>query len=460
MLLALTLAPPMLFGSCGGEGADPHGGGGSGSGLAGAMWIGGEAGAGGSSGASAGTTSRGGAQGSAGTTGGTSGATGGAGAGGSADSGSSGDAGDSGHTGGSGDAGSGADAGSGGEGGADGSVGEAGSANEGGQPGSGGMDGSAGAWSSGGMDGGAGVDGSAGDGGSGGMGESMLKGPIVRGSKCVLEFGDLYFEVDAAVAGRISSARLGGDELLTTPAVHETNYGSTFWTSPQADWGWPPVADIDSAPFTVSAEGHSCTLVGPRVDLRDSPAVHQLRLSKKFTADLLNDAVEVDYTLRNEGRDTKRLAPWEITRVPPYGLTFFATDSAPTGSVVPPITREHGCVWFRYEDSVRHHAKLYADGNGWIAHVTTDDLLLIKTFPDLAPRQAAEGEAEIEVYASNPPDAPSARYAEVENQGAFTELRPGAALTWSVRWYLRKLPRNLTATPSAELLAFVQRTVQ
>lgn len=447
MLLALTLAPPMLFSSCGGERSDPDSSGSSGSGLGGAISTGGGAGAAGSTAAFGGNTSRGGADGSAATSG-AAGAAGAAGASGSADGGASPGAGGS------------ADAGSGAEGGAHGSLGEAGTTGEAGQAGSGGVDGSGGAWSNAGMDGGAGADGGAGNGGSDGMGEAMLKGPIVRGSKCVLEFGDLYFEVDAAVAGRISSARVGRDELLIGPAVHETNYGSTFWTSPQADWSWPPVVDIDSAAFSVSAEGTSCTLVGPRVDLRDTPAVHQLRLSKKFSADLLNDAVEVEYTLRNEGRDTKRLAPWEITRVPPYGLTFFATDSAPSGSVVPPVTREHGCVWFKYEDSVRHHAKLYADGKGWIAHVTTDDLLLIKTFPDLEPRQAAEGEAEIEVYASNPPGAPSARYVEVENQGAFTELRPGAALTWSVRWYLRKLPRGLTATPSAALLAFVQRTVE
>ena len=37
----------------------------------------------------------------------------------------------------------------------------------------------------------------------------MLSGPIERGGKAVLEFGEVFFEVTPAVAGRITSVRLG-----------------------------------------------------------------------------------------------------------------------------------------------------------------------------------------------------------------------------------------------------------
>ena len=69
------------------------------------------------------------------------------------------------------------------------------------------------------------------------------------------------------------------------------------------------------------------------------------------------------------------------------------------------------------------HQKLFADGReGWLAHVD-GDALLVKTFA-VVPRAAqAPGEAQIEIYAT-----PAHTYVEVEVQGAYETIAPGAAL--------------------------------
>jgi hypothetical protein len=274
----------------------------------------------------------------------------------------------------------------------------------------------------------------------------------------VLEFGDLYFEVATSTAGRVTSARIGQSELLTGPTVDPANYGSTFWTSPQADWSWPPLTEMDSAAFTVTVTEDSCTMVGPKVVAATHPNVDGLSLTKKFSADFAKQAVAITYTITNQGTASKRVAPWEITRVAGGGLTFYASDSAPSAGTMPLLTTTTGagCVWFKHSASVQE-SKLFGDGKGWIAHVTAQNLILIKTFPDIQQAQAATGEAEIEIYSA----PPAKNYVEVENQGAISDIPAGGTLNWTVRWYLRTLPATVMATAgNADLVTFVTQTIQ
>lgn len=216
--------------------------------------------------------------------------------------------------------------------------------------------------------------------------------------------------------------------------------------------------EMDSAAFTPTSDATSCTLVGPKVSAATHPNVDGLSLTKKFTADFAKQAVSVDYTIRNQGTASKRVAPWEITRVVGGGLTFYASDSAPTAGTMPLLTTTTGagCVWFKHTPSIME-SKLFGDGKGWIAHVTPQNLVLIKTFPDIQQAQAATGEAEIEIYSA----PPAKNYVEVENQGAISEIPAGGMLNWTVRWYLRTLPSNVTATPGNEaLVTFVTQTIQ
>src|SRR5258708_7975900 len=81
--------------------------------------------------------------------------------------------------------------------------------------------------------------------------------------KQVLAFDDVYFEVDPDVGGRVTSFRLGATDILAGPDVDAHNYGSTFWTSPQSDWGWPPPGEVDRDPYAISFEGETLVLTGP-----------------------------------------------------------------------------------------------------------------------------------------------------------------------------------------------------
>ena len=70
------------------------------------------------------------------------------------------------------------------------------------------------------------------------------------------------------------------------------------------------------------------------------------------------------------------------------------------------------------------------DGKGWL-NFRDNGLVMSKHFPDIAPEDAAPGEAEIQVYI----DARKT-FVEIEAQGPYTELKPGEQLDWAVRWYL------------------------
>jgi len=266
----------------------------------------------------------------------------------------------------------------------------------------------------------------------------------------VIAWNDLVLEVDARTGGRVTALRLGGRNLLTEPSVDPGNFGSTFWTSPQSVWGWPPVAEIDHAPYRASIDGDALVMRSPR------SASLGVEVEKLICADRRRSALLFEYRIHNLGETPLQTAPWQITRVAPGGLTFYPSGE---GSFAPSnlhVREEAGVTWFDYDRSrISDHNKLFADGReGWIAHVD-GDALLVKTFP-VVPRAAhAPGEAQIEIYAN-----PSHTYIEVEVQGAYETVAPGAALVWQIVWLVRHLPPELpVAVGSAPLLAHVRALV-
>jgi hypothetical protein len=116
-------------------------------------------------------------------------------------------------------------------------------------------------------------------------------------------------------------------------------------------------------------------------------------------------------------------------------------------------------TWWAYDmTTVTEDSKLWADGaEGWLAHVA-QGLVFIKSFADLQPAMAAPMESDVELYA-NAPDMAAGRYIELENQGPYGMIAPGASVAWTVTWYLRKLPDGMAATPSAALAQFVRDTI-
>lgn len=284
---------------------------------------------------------------------------------------------------------------------------------------------------------------------------SALKLPVEREQKFVFEFGDTYFEVDPALGGRITSWKLAGAELLTGADVDPQNFGSTFWPSPQSAWDWPPPAEIDHLPYEGGLSGATVTLksgVYPPLGLA---------VKKAFSPDFEKGGVLVEYTLENRRQTKVRVAPWEITRLFPRGLSFFPTGGAPfTNHLVLPQSVDVGGVTFVPYDaaSITSHQKLFANGEGrYLAHADpVARALIVKVFDDVLPSQVAPGEGKIEIYFDG-----ERRYIELEQQGAYTELAPGQALSWKVGWYLRKIPESVAVgVGSAELVQLAASVTQ
>jgi hypothetical protein len=273
-----------------------------------------------------------------------------------------------------------------------------------------------------------------------------LASPITRVSRAgvethVLAFGQgdkaTRFECTADRGGLITTFSLGEDNILAGESVGPM-HGSTFWTSPQSDWEWPPPPAIGEDPYAVSIDERTPAIV---LTSGEEPRLG-VRVVKRFSPDLAGQAVVLDYEIANIGHATRSFAPWEISRVYPGGITFFPTGD---GEVIAgpkealPITESGAVTWFEHTPAnVTGEHKLFADGRrGWIAHVA-GTLVFVKAFADIPLGSAAPGEAEIEIYATP-------KYVEVEQQGAYQAIAPGERLAWRVRWYLRRLPAAIEA---------------
>lgn len=262
-------------------------------------------------------------------------------------------------------------------------------------------------------------------------------------SKYVVSVGSTTLVVDAAQGGKVLSYKYKDSEIISQ-VPRPNAFGSTFWTSPQIEWNWPPVPEYDTAPYEAEIRDGALFLTGPVCDK------FKYRILKEYRPDPADDAVVITYTIVNESNATRSVAPWEITRVLNGGLIFF---DAPLESVeaangmgaidfkeVPGLDY----VWFTVDDCDVNR-KVNADGKGWLAFAD-NGLLLVKKFPDLGRRsRPAPGEAEIQVYVNI-----GHTYIELEGQGAYRQVAPGESLTWTVRWYL--VPAGKTDKPSRKLV--------
>jgi len=263
-------------------------------------------------------------------------------------------------------------------------------------------------------------------------------------SKYSITVNDLSLTVDAGAGAKILSFK-NGDKEVISQLQRFNAFGSTFWTSPQAEWNWPPVAEYDRNPYEVTTDGKSIVLKGQKSER------FGYRITKEISADPSGNAIVVAYTITNESGNTKKVAPWEITRVPGNGVIFF---DAPVDEITPagklPFVAKYGLSWYQYNESAEQR-KINADGKGWLAYCN-DGLLLVKKFDDITKDQPAPNEAEVQVYVNE-----GKTFIELESQGAYTELAPGASLEYTVKWYL--VPVSVNAEPSEALVDAVKKLI-
>jgi hypothetical protein len=260
-------------------------------------------------------------------------------------------------------------------------------------------------------------------------------------------------EVNPVCGARICSFSLEGRNILTGPDADPGNFGSTFWTSPQSDWEWPPVPEIDHLPYRVVEAGPSWLCVGAL------SAKLGLLVTKRFVTLPERDGFGVEYAIANQSAHARRVAPWEITRVA-GGLTLFATGAQRIPHPVlpePAIVELEGTTWYRYDRAqVKTDQKLFAHSHGgWLAHVVDGDVL-IKEFDVVPVERQAPGEAAIEIFASGLKD-----YIEIEQQGPYDVIAPWASCRWRVNWFLRRVPTGIAAeVGNAEFLSWLHESIR
>lgn len=268
-----------------------------------------------------------------------------------------------------------------------------------------------------------------------------------EGDQYQLKAGDVAMTIDISKGGKILSLKHNDKEVISQSRFPES-FGSTFWTSPQKEWNWPPVPEYDKMAYSVVERSDAKLVIRSQVSER-----MKYQIDKAFTTDDKSGAIIVGYTIRNMADETRQVAPWEITRVPnDGGIIFF---DAPVDGITPAglmtFTAQDGAAWYATDEAPQNR-KVNADGHGWLAY-SHDGLLLIKQFDDLEASAPAPGEAEIQVYVNR-----GKTYIELESQGAYTTLAPGQELTWTVRWYL--LPVDDAAQPSAKLVKTVKKQLK
>ncbi len=240
--------------------------------------------------------------------------------------------------------------------------------------------------------------------------------------------------IDAANGARVMSLKWDSLEVLSqNPAPNM--YGSTFWTSPQKEWNWPPVREHDMGRYTVEERD------GKIIMTSEVPERIPLRIGKTFSV-VNGDMFCITYSITNEGKEDRKVAPWEVTRVVGEGeISFNAQVENIWPAGLMDFKQQEGRAVYSI-DSVDKQRKINANGipsadegsicDGMsVLYYSNNGILLTKRFHDLKDGEAAPGEDEIQVYVHQ-----KALYCELEEQGPYTLLKPGEKLEWTVYWHL------------------------
>ncbi|MBN2804259.1 MAG: hypothetical protein JXR91_14280 [Deltaproteobacteria bacterium] len=243
------------------------------------------------------------------------------------------------------------------------------------------------------------------------------------------------FSCTSSDGGRITDFSLNGVNTIIT-SKESPIFGSTFWTSPQNDWGYPPPPQIDTNSFEASFDKKSNRLI-----LTGSPELNVLnvQIKKEFSIDTVNSAIDIKYSILNLLNRDVKFAPWEISRVKPEGLTFFPKGiDAPFNTEFPnlPYKVSNNAIWIDHSDAPFKNNKLFSTSDSnWIGYLFKNHLFL-KIYETPQIHVPAPLEAKIEVYSNG-------HYFEIEQQGSYMTIPKNSRYDWRVKWLLRENPKNI-----------------
>lgn len=274
------------------------------------------------------------------------------------------------------------------------------------------------------------------------------------GSRLLIKQGNVRLEIMPKIGGRISSLQYDGHELLV-PIVDidkVTDWGTVLWSSPQSDWGWPPIDVLDHKPYRLSAEDDKVILTS-EIDNRTG-----YQFTKTYRPDG-EDRIAVTYRITNHSNERKNVAPLEVTRLPSSGSLFFPTgDGEVSNGLFYPLDLQmiEELTWFDYDrKKIRNdHHKMMQDGaEGWLAYIDKG-YLLVKEFSDSPVGTNAKGEGEIEIFAHV-----EHIFIEMKQQASLVDLEPGQHKDWTVIWHVKKLPEDLATNPTPSAIAGYVRSL-
>lgn len=274
------------------------------------------------------------------------------------------------------------------------------------------------------------------------------------GSRLHIRQGNIQMEIMPKVGARVSSLKYDGHEILVKIADIDkiTDWGTVFWSSPQAEWSWPPIDTLDSKPYTLSADNDRIVLLSGI----DKKTGYQFTKTYMPSGD---DRIAVTYRITNHSDHEKNVAPLEVTRLPPSGTVFYPRgDTDPISGIFYPLDVQNidELTWYEYDaKKIRtDHHKVMQDGKeGWVAYINKG-YLLVKEFTDSPPDAIANGEREIEIFTHI-----EHIFIEMKQQGASVALAPGEHLDWTVVWHVKKLPDELVQTLEPRALANYVRSL-
>lgn len=272
----------------------------------------------------------------------------------------------------------------------------------------------------------------------------------VDGIYCI-KIQNQVLKINPQTGGRITSLELDGKDFFTGKDVNATYWGSTLWPSPQKEWNGVLPSELDNQPYSVQVEDNVIRMVSSK-DARFGYV-----FIKEISGDTKSKSFRIKYTIINRSSQSRKVAPWEVTRVHTKGIALFPKGNGEKwGNMANLAEDKDGITWFSYEEDKIpvNHNKFFADGSeGWVAQINAN-VVFIKKFPDIPSDKAAPSESEVSIYTN-----PGKSYVEIEEQGAYQELQPGDSLTWEVNWFLRRIPTNIEVEVGSPTLVSYVRNI-
>ncbi len=262
-----------------------------------------------------------------------------------------------------------------------------------------------------------------------------------------------YFEVDPSFGARISAFKCDGENIMF--GNKQSNgylWGGTLWQSPQSEWSWPPSVALDQEPYTGGITGNTIDLLSNE----DENYNTHLTFRKVFTGSSSDSSINITYTMINNGSTAHSYSAWELARVPAGGLAFFPYGSGSiTGNFASYVDKIDDIAWYKYGANDPEQRKYFSDGaEGWDAWLSASGILFVRKFEDAPANKHAPGETEIELWFNG-----HGSYFELELQSAYTKIPANSSFTWHVKWYLRKIPENISREPGSKALVEYARAI-